>query len=205
MNLAAAAAVALFAAAAYATSAGGPAQARSPAPSAAPPSSGSSPAPSPTPSPTPSAAASPTSRPAPVVASAYAFGGKTYAGVTAPLGAVFVAPFAGAVQVRVYQLIDGEIREGSNVLSQPFFPYLTIQSTDRRVIYRPGALTSDVVLLVRDGQAVADRAPLFRTTSAGTSSWRTFYDRDEPYQVIVSLTALPSGADLDALTLFAAR
>src|ERR1700687_1869315 len=100
------------------------------------------------------------------------------------------------------QFLGGEVRVGSNVPSEPFFPYVTITSADRKVILRPGALNQDVQLLVKDGAAVSVGSPLFSTLNNGASSWRTFYDRSVTAQVIASVAALPSGAELDPVTLF---
>jgi hypothetical protein len=65
--------------------------------------------------------------------------------------------------------------------------------------YRPGALGSATELLVRDGQRVTAGESLFRVIGEGRSSWATFYDARVPYQVVVSLQAMPSGRELDAL------
>ena len=83
---------------------------------------------------------------------AYASGGKRYAALRAPVGYVYLAPIAGTVRVQLYQFIEGEVRVGSFVPSLPFFPYVTVQSADRRVIYRPGALNADTEMLIKDGE-----------------------------------------------------
>jgi len=54
---------------------------------------------------------------------------------------------------------------------------------------------------VRDGQRIGAGEPLFRQSGAGRSSWATFYDPGSPFQVVVSVQALPSGRDLDPLPL----
>jgi hypothetical protein len=179
-----------------------------------------SPAPPPTPStalsPSPLAVptdppftATPTPAPPPSTAllsvTAYTSGGKRYAALSAPIGYVYLAPIAGAVQVRVYQLINGEVRLGSNVPSLPFFPYVTLESADRRVIYRPGALNTDTQLLVKDGERAEPGTPLFKTVGDGASSWRTFYDRSVTANVIASVAALPSGAELDPVAFLTPR
>ncbi len=153
------------------------------------------PTPTPTPSPTPD----------PLTAAAYTNSGRRYAALRAPVDYVYLAPIAGTVQVRLYQLIDGEVRVGSFVPSLPFFPYVTLQSADRRVIFRPGALNADTELLVKDGDRAEAGTPLFKTVGEGASSWRTFYDRGVTANVIASVAALPSGAELDPVAFFTTR
>ena len=150
---------------------------------------------------TPAAASSPTSpvatqAPA-IIATRYQSGGHTYAGLEVRTGTVVTAALDGTVEVRTYQLIDGSVRVGSNVPSLPFYPYITILSADRRVIYRPGELGSDVEVLVQDGQQIRVGGALFRQLAAGRSSWATFYDPTAPFQVVVSVQAVPSGLDLE--------
>jgi hypothetical protein len=125
--------------------------------------------------------------------------------LTAPVGHVYLAPITGMVRVQTYQLIEGEVRVGSFVPSLPFFPYVTIQSADRRVIYRPGALSTDTEMLIKDGERAEPGTPLFKTVGDGASSWRTFYDRRVAANVIVSVAALPSGAEIDPVAFFATR
>ena len=136
---------------------------------------------------------------------AYTGSGKRYAALNVPVGYVFLAPFAGTVRVSLYQLIDGDVRLGSSVPSLPFFPYVTIESSDRRIIYRPGALNADTELLIKNGDRVEIGTPLFKTIGEGASSWRTFYDRGVTANVIASVAALPSGSELDPIALFATR
>jgi hypothetical protein len=159
-----------------------------------------------TPSPTPEQTATPSPTPTPsppsIVASRYRSGGRNYVGLEVGTGAEFPARFDGVIELRVYQFINGDVWTGSNVGSLPFFPYVTVISGDRRMTYRPGALGSDTELLVRDGQRVAEGQPLFRVIGDGRSSWATFYDARIPYQVVVSLQAVPSGRELDAFTFF---
>jgi hypothetical protein len=152
----------------------------------------------PTPSPTPS----PQPTPAPLVVTAYQNGGRRFAALAAPVGYTLTSPISGTASVVVYQFLEGEVRVGSNVPSEPFFPYVTITSAERRVVLRPGALNRDVQLLVKDGQAVSVDSPLFKITGEGASSWRTFYDRSVTAQVIVSVAAWPSGAEVDPVPLF---
>jgi hypothetical protein len=136
---------------------------------------------------------------------AYSNSGKRYAALRAPVDFVYVAPIAGTVRVQLYQLINGEVRVGSQVTSLPFFPYVTVQSADRRVIYRPGALNADTQMLIKDGERAEPGTPLFKTVGDGASSWRTFYDRNVTANVIVSVAALPSGAELDPVGFFTPR
>ena len=149
--------------------------------------------PSPTPSPTPS--------PPSIVASRYRSSGRNYIGLEVAADTSFPARFDGVIELRVYQFINGQVWTGSNVASLPFFPYVTVISSDRRMTYRPGALGGDTELLVRDGQRIAEGQPLFRVIGEGRSSWATFYDARAPYQVVVSLQT-PTGRELDALSYF---
>jgi hypothetical protein len=158
-----------------------------------------------TPAPTPASTPAPSATPDPLTVTAYSNSGKRYAALRAPVGYVYVAPVAGTVQVRLYQLIDGEVRVGSSVPSLPFFPYITLESADRRIIFRPGALDADTELIVKDGDRVGAGAPLFKTIGEGASSWRTFYDRGVTANVIASVAALPTGAELDPVAFFSAR
>jgi hypothetical protein len=151
----------------------------------------------PTPEPSPKETAAP---PQPLALSAFRFGGRSYVGIVVPdLGRSFFAPFAGTVEIRTYQFIDGEVRVGSNVPSLPFYPYVSIITADRKITYRPGTLGSVTELLVRDGARVAVDDPLFRLVASGRSSWATFYNSSAIYDVVVSLQAIPSGRDLDAM------
>jgi hypothetical protein len=160
----------------------------------------------PSPTPEPTASPSPTPSPSPVppsiIASRYRSSGRNYIGLEVAADTSFPARFDGVIELRVYQFINGQVWTGSNVASLPFFPYVTVISSDRRMTYRPGALGSDTELLVRDGQRIAEGQPLFRVIGDGRSSWATFYDARVPYQVVVSLQALPSGRELDAFTFF---
>jgi len=168
------------------------------------------PSPSPTASPTdPPSTATPMPSPPPtsqtLAIAPYASGGKRYAALRAPVGYVYLAPIAGTVKVQTYQLIDGDVRVGSFVPSLPFFPYVTVESADRRVIFRPGALNADTELLIKDGERAERGTPLFKTIGGGASSWRTFYDRGVTANVIASVAALPSGAELDPVEFFTTR
>jgi hypothetical protein len=172
-----------------------------PPPATASPSPTVAPTVTPTPSPTPS----PSATADPMTAAAYTSSGKRYAALTVPVGYVFLAPLAGTVRVSLYQLIDGDVRVGSAVPSLPFFPYVTLESTDRRIIYRPGALNSDTELLVKNGDRAEIGTPLFKAIGEGASSWRTFYDRGVTASVIASVAALPSGSELDPVVFFTTR
>jgi hypothetical protein len=152
-----------------------------------------------TPTPSPSAPADP------MTAAAYSSSGKRYAALSAPVGYVFLAPLAGTIRVSLFQLIDGEVRVGSSVPSLPFFPYVTLESTDRRIIYRPGALNSDTELLIKNGDRAEIGTPLFKAIGEGASSWRTFYDRGVTANVIASVAALPSASELDPVAFFGSR
>jgi len=171
------------------------------APAAVPSARASAATISPVPTPSATLATSlPPPEPAPaIVVSAYFSGGHSYAGIAVRPGSVVRAPFEGTVEVRLYQFINNEVRVGSNVPSLPFFPYVTVVSSDRRLTFRPGALGADTELLVRDAQRVGVGAPLFRAIGPGRSSWATFYDPTIPFQVVASLQVLPSGRELDPL------
>jgi biotin carboxyl carrier protein len=158
------------------------------------------PNPSPTATPSPSATATPAPTPAPLALTSFRFGGRTYVGIVAPEeNATFAAPFAGTVEVRTYQFIDGEVRVGSSVPTLPFFPYISIIAADRKITYRPGALGSVTEVLAANGTTVAAGDPLFRLVAPGRSSWATFYNASTPYQVVVSLQSVPAGRDLDPM------
>jgi hypothetical protein len=157
------------------------------------PTLGPTASPSPTPSPTPA--------PPSIIASRYRSSGRNYIGLEVQADTSFPARFDGVIELRVYQFINGQVWTGSNVASLPFFPYVTVISSDKRMTYRPGALGSETELLVRDGQRIAEGQPLFRVIGEGRSSWATFYDARVPYQVVVSLQT-PGGRELDALSYF---
>ncbi|MBM4420831.1 MAG: hypothetical protein FJ034_04465 [Chloroflexi bacterium] len=102
----------------------------------------------------------------------------------------------------VYQLIDNDIRLGTNDRTRPFYPYLTLAGPDRRMIYRLPAQTTNSVVLVNDGQTVDVGDALFRVVGTGPTSWNAFYDSTMQAQVLVSLAAVPSGRELDPAPLF---
>lgn len=140
-----------------------------------------------------------------ITVTAYANSGKRYAALRAPVDYVYLAPIAGTVRVQLYQLIEGEVRVGSLVPSLPFYPYVTVQSADRRIIFRPGALNADTEMLIKDGERAEPGTPLFKTVGEGASSWRTFYDRGVTANVIASVAVWPSGAELDPVAFFNTR
>lgn len=180
--------------------------AATPTPPLAPSTTAPSSTPAPTdPAPTPTATASPTPSADAMTMTAYASGGKRYAALRAPVNHVYLAPIAGTIRVQLYQLINGEVRVGSNVASLPFFPYVTLSSTERRIILRPGALNDDTQMLIKDGERAEPGTPLFKIVGEGASSWRTFYDRGVTANVIASVAALPSGAELDPVAFFSTR
>ena len=147
----------------------------------------------------------PSTTPDPLTITAYSNSGKRYAALRAPVGYTYTAPFAGTVSIRRYQFIDGQVRVDSIFPGLSFFPYVTLESADRRIIFRPGALDVDTELIVKDGDRVAAGAPLFKTIGEGASSWRTFYDRGVSANVIASVAALPSGSELDPVAFFTTR
>jgi hypothetical protein len=159
-----------------------------------------------TPTPTVAVAATPSPSPQPtpdpVVVTPYQNGVRRFAALTVPAGYTLRSPLSGKASVVVYQFLGGEVRIGSNMPGEPFYPYITITSADRKLILRPGALIQDVQLVVRDGQTVTVGSSLFTITGQGASSWRTFYDRSVTAQVIASVAALPSGVELDPVPLF---
>jgi hypothetical protein len=181
--------------------------------------------PTPSPTPPPTSSSSPTAAPAVLLVTAsptatatptpspsrtadaltpepYSNSGKRYAALRAPVGYTYGAPIAGTVQVRLYQLINGEVRVGSVVPTLPFYPYVTLESSDRRIIFRPGALDVDTQVLIKDGERAESGTPLFKIVGDGASSWRTFYDRGMTANIIASVAALPSGAELDPVAFF---
>ena len=156
------------------------------------------PSPATTATPEPSPAETATPRGAPLALTGFRYGGRSYVGIGVPdAGRSFAAPFAGTVEVRTYQLIDGEVRLGSNIPSLAFYPYISVVAADRKITYRPGTLGSVTELQARDGAAVAAGDPLFRLVAPGRSSWTTFYNSSATYDVVVSVQAIPSGRDVD--------
>ena len=147
----------------------------------------------------PAAAAAP---PPALSATSYRSGGRAYAAVLADTGATIDAPLAGRIEVRLYQLINGQVRTGANVAGLAYYPYVIVRASDRVLTLRPGALDVDSELLVKDGSTVTAGTPLVRVIGAGASSWQSFYDRTLVAQMVASFTTA-AGADLDAVSLFA--
>jgi hypothetical protein len=155
-------------------------------------------APKPSPTATATPEPSPTTSQAPLALSSFAFLGHSYVGIIVPeIPRTFIAPFGGTVEVRTYQLIDGEVRVGSSVPTLPFYPYISVVAADRKITYRPGIQGSVTEVMARDGTPVGAGDPLFRLVTAGRSSWATFYNASAPYQVVVSMQSVPGGRDLD--------
>ncbi|MBI3522107.1 MAG: hypothetical protein HY071_03270 [Chloroflexi bacterium] len=162
-----------------------------------------------TPPPTAAPSAAPAVGSAPSVphavsASAYRWGGHRYAGLSVEPGTVLTATRGGTVEVRLYQIVNGDIRIGANLPSLPYYPYIYLSTADGKVTYRPGALGVDAEVLVKDGDVVREGDALLKVIGSGGSSWRTFYDRDAAFDVIVSLVTA-SGTELDPTSLIAAR
>ncbi len=164
-----------------------------------PPASPTDPPSTSTPTPPPAA------RPEALTVTAYTSGGRRYAALRAPVGYEYTSPLAGTVQIRLYQLIEGEVRVGSNIPTLAFYPYVIVTAADRRVTFRPGANNVDTELLVPDGARVEPGSPLFKTIGAGASSWATFYDRGVTANVIASVVALPGETEVDPVAFFTRR
>jgi hypothetical protein len=115
-------------------------------------------------------------------------------------GWTVVAPYDGTIELHVYQYLEGQPREFTEVAGVPKYPYVEVFAADgRRMRYRPGALETATVLIAKEGPVRAGDE-LFRVTSEGTSSWHDFYDPAITYQIVVSLTSA-AGSDLDASSL----
>jgi biotin carboxyl carrier protein len=155
-------------------------------------------APTPPPAPTPV----PTPTKDPMVVTAFRGQGLSLAGLTVPAGYAITSPIVGKVRLEMYQYLDGQIRRDSNVADQPTFPYVFVESSDRQIKLRPGALDRDIQLLVKDGDTVVLGQTLFKTLTTGASSWQTFYDASVTAQVVASVAALPSGTEIDPVPVF---
>jgi hypothetical protein len=151
----------------------------------------------PAPSPTPAA---PT--PDPLVVTAFSGQGLRLAALTVPAGYTLTSPISGRVKIETYQYLDGEVRTGANVASEPTYPYIYVSATDREVKLRPAALDRDVQLLVKDGDVIAAGAPILRTVTTAPSSWATFYDKSVTAQVVASVKTLPAGTEVDPVPFF---
>ncbi|HZP95991.1 MAG TPA: hypothetical protein VFC31_06615 [Candidatus Limnocylindria bacterium] len=157
-------------------------------------------------SPTVAPSVAPTVAPAPtadpMVVEAAQGQGLRLAAITIPAGYTFTSPIAGTVKILRYQFVDGEIRTGADAAGEPTYPYIFVTSATREIKLRPGAIDRDIRLLVSDGQTVAIGAPLFKTITTGASSWATFYDNTVTAQVVASVTAQPSGNEIDPVPAF---
>lgn len=159
-----------------------------------------SPSAAPTVAPSPTASPSPAATAAPLALQPYSFNGRAYTGVRAGAETTFLSPFDGTVEIRIYQLIDNEIREFTDVRDQPFYPYVIVNTADRRFTLRPGQLERATVVLAKNGPVRAGDA-LFRVVGDGASSWKDFYDDTVSFNIVASLVATATGGDLDAAPL----
>jgi hypothetical protein len=163
---------------------------RSPSPTPSPAPTVATPAPSPTPSPTRR----------PMAFTPYTCIDRPCTGVHLGAGWTVTAPFDGRVEIHVYQFLDGQPREFTDIAGVAKYPYVEVYSLDnRRMRYRPGALGTATELIAKEG-AIRAGEDLFRVTSEGPASWREFYDRNVTFNIVVSLTSA-AGADLDATPL----
>jgi len=157
-----------------------------------------------TPVPTPTRTVAPTPQPTPtpdpLVVTAYSGQGLRLAALTIPANYTVTSPIAGTITIEIYEFVDGRIVTG--VTDQTAYPYVYVKSADRSIKLRPGAIGTDIQLLVKDGDTVTAGAPLFKTLTTGASSWATFYDKGVTAQVIASVTAQPSGNELDPVPVF---
>jgi biotin carboxyl carrier protein len=175
-----------------------------PAPTAAPTTA-------PTVAPTQAPTATPTATPTPTPTAAadaltfelYTNGGRRFAAfVLSSTPYTVTSPIAGTVSIAMYQFLDGEVRVGSNIPGLPFFPYVTVTGSERRVVLRPSSLQAGVKLLVDDGQKIGIGDALFSIKDLSASSWRTFYDRSLVAPVIASASSTSTGAEVDPLSIF---
>ena len=156
----------------------------------------------PTKTPAPSATPTPTTTPDPLTVIAYQSQGLRLAALSMPVGYTLTSPIAGQVEIVVYQFINGEIRSGAAAAGVPNFPYIFIRSADREIKLRPGALNTDVQMIVKDGDTIAAGAALFKIVGTGPSSWATFYDKNVTAQVIASVATRPQGTEVDPVPVF---
>lgn len=176
-----------------------------PAPSATPatttaPSAAATAAPTPTAAPTATPVPTPTKDP--LAVAAYSGQGLRLAALTAPAGYTLTSPIGGTVTVILYQFVNGDVRSGADLADRPSFPYVLIRSSDREIKLRPGALDTDVQLMVKDGDTIAAGAPVLRIVGTGPSSWATFYDSAVTAQVMASVTTRPQGTEVDPVPVF---
>jgi len=164
------------------------------------------PAPTPTEAPTPVATASPAPTPTrkPMTITPYTCIDRPCTGVHLGAGWTVLAPFDGRVEIHVYQFLDGQPREFTDIAGVAKYPYVEVYAPDgRRMRYRPGALGTATELVAKEGSIRAGD-DLFRVASEGPASWREFYDRNVTFDIVVSLTSA-AGADLDASPLIKVR
>lgn len=153
----------------------------------------------------PSATPNATATRKPLAFTSYTCNGQACTGVTLGTGWTILAPFDGHAEVHLYQLINGSIREGTDVSGVPVYPYVDVTANDgRRIRYRPGANETDTKVIVATNADVKAGDPLFTVVGTGPSSWHDFYDSTITFQIVVSLTSA-SGADLDAAPLIKAK
>ena len=153
-----------------------------------------------TPAPTPIRTVAPTPAPPAVKAIPYSHPLGNYVALSVQAGTAIAAPFAGTVQIQLWQFINGQIVAGSGDGTRAVFPYVRVVAGDRFITYRAGAMTKDAELLVQNGTVVKVGDPLFKVIGPGPASWSTFYDDGMTSQVLVSLTAT-NGRELDPLPL----
>ena len=161
-----------------------------------------SPSPTPTPPPTAVTTASPTPTPTrrPMTFTPYTCIDRPCTGVHLGPGWTVLAPYDGRVEIHVYQFLDGQPREFTDVAGVAKYPYVEVYAPDgRRMRYRPGALGVATELVAKEG-AVRAGEDLFRVIGDGPASWREFYDRNVTFNIVVSLTSA-AGVDLDATPL----
>jgi biotin carboxyl carrier protein len=171
--------------------------ARTAAPTTAP-SAAATVAPTATPVPTTTPVPTPTNDP--LTVTAYTGQGLRLAAIALPAGYTMTSPIAGTVTIELYEYVNGAIVTG--VSGQPTYPYIFVRSADRVIKLRPGAIDREVKMLVKDGDRIAAGAGLFTTLTTGASSWQTFYDPNVTAQVIASVTAQPSGNEVDPVPVF---
>lgn len=180
------------------------------APTAVPPSSAAqtqspptvAPSAAPAKTPAPTATPAPTTTPDPLAVTAYQSQGLRLAALSMPVGYTLTSPIAGQVEIVIYQFINGEIRSGAGAAGVPNYPYVFIRSADREIKLRPGALNTDVQMIVKDGDTIAAGAPIFKIVGPGPSSWATFYDKNVTAQVIASVATRPQGTEVDPVPVF---
>jgi biotin carboxyl carrier protein len=155
----------------------------------------------------PAATASPVRTPTatadPLTFELYTNGGRRFAAFVLPAGPYTItSPIAGTVSIAMYQYLEGDVRVGSNIPELPFYPYVTVSGSERKIVLRPSSLQAGVKLLVSNGQKIGVGDALFSITDLSPSSWRTFYDRNLDAPVIASVLSTSTGAEVDPLSIF---